>query len=169
MNMKVKGLIIVVTVVMLSLSPLAKAAEDLSRFGTPVDGPGAKNTKQTANDGWPPHVCAEIQRVEKIAAAGARPSDRGMSRIALLMLEQLHCGIDVSKKIAADQAILDEAQRKAQRDYEESLAAAQQEEYRSQQPIIVQVPQAPAQSPPPPPVNCVTTRFGGGISTTNCR
>ena len=79
MNMKVKVLTIVVTVVMLSLSPLAKAAEDLSRFGTPVDGPGAKNTKQTANDGWPPHVCAEIQRVEKIAAAGARPSDRGMS------------------------------------------------------------------------------------------
>jgi hypothetical protein len=48
-----------------------------------------------------------------------------MTRIGLLMLEQLHCGIDVSKKIAADQAVLDEQQRQAQRDYEENMAAAQ--------------------------------------------
>ncbi|MET4356363.1 hypothetical protein ABIC08_006326 [Bradyrhizobium sp. RT9b] len=27
------------------------------------------------------------------------------------MLEQLHCGIDVSKKIAVDQAVLDEQQQ----------------------------------------------------------
>lgn len=38
------------------------------------------------------------------------------------MLEGLHCGIDVSKKMADDQAALEAAQRKA--DYE-SMAAAQ--------------------------------------------
>jgi hypothetical protein len=63
--------------------------------------------------------------VEKVVISGARPTDRGMTRIGLLMLEQLHCGIDVSKKIAADQAVLDEQQRQAQRDYEENMAAAQ--------------------------------------------
>ncbi|OKO69173.1 hypothetical protein AC630_37425 [Bradyrhizobium sp. AS23.2] len=35
-----------------------------------------------------------------------------MFRIGLSMLEQLHCGIDVSKKIAADQAVLDGEQQK---------------------------------------------------------
>jgi hypothetical protein len=36
------------------------------------------------------------------------------------MLEQLHCGIDISKKVAADQAVLDDERRKALRDYEEN-------------------------------------------------
>ncbi|WP_342729881.1 hypothetical protein [Bradyrhizobium sp. B117] len=64
-----------------------------------------------------------------------------MTRIGLLMLEQLHCGIDVSKKIAADQAILENVQRKAQGDYEDNMAAARRAASRPQQPIVVQVPQ----------------------------
>jgi hypothetical protein len=110
--------------------------------------------------------------MEKTVISGVRPTDRGVTRIGLLMLEQLHCGIDVSKKIAADQAILEEEGQKARRDYEENMAAALREASRPPQPIIVQVPQAPAQSSlpdPSPPVNCFTTRLGGGMSSTSCR
>jgi hypothetical protein len=93
-----------------------------------------------------------------------------MTHLALLMLEQLHCGIDVRKKTSADQAVLEEEQRKADRDYEESMAAAQSAVSRSQEPIIVQVPQpAPADPAPPRPLNCFTNRLGGGMSTTTCR
>jgi hypothetical protein len=111
--------------------------------------------------------------VEKVVISGPlRRTDWGMARGGLLMLEQLHCGIDVSKKMAADQAILDDEQRKAQRDFEENMAAAQRAASRPQEPIIVQVPQAaPASSlpDPPPTVNCFTNRLGGGMSTTTCR
>jgi hypothetical protein len=88
------------------------------------------------------------------------------------MLEQLHCGIDVSKKMAADQAAIDAVQQKAQRDFDENIAAAQREASRPQEPVIVQVSAAapePAPAAPSPPVNCFTTRFGGGMSTTTCR
>jgi hypothetical protein len=86
------------------------------------------------------------------------------------MLEQLHCGIDVSNKMAADEAVLKEEQRKADRDYEESMAAAQSAASRSQESIIVQVPQAaPADPAPSRPLNCFTNRLGGGMSTTTCR
>ncbi len=138
--MKNKELMIAGAMVLASLTP-AKAAEDLSSFGVPVETTGpvhpAAPLNEPASKRWPAHVCAEIQRVEKVVISGARPTDRGMTRIGLLMLEQLHCGIDVSKKIAADQAVLDEEQRKAQRDFQD--------------------------------VNCFTNRLGGGMSTTTCR
>jgi len=175
MNMKNKELMIAGAMALVSLTP-AKAAEDLSSFGVPVETTGpvhpAAPLNEPASKRWPAHVCAEIQRVEKVVISGARPTDRGMTRIGLLMLEQLHCGIDVSKKIAADQAVLDEEQRKAQRDFQENMAAAQRAASRPQEPIIVQVPQAaPASSlpDPPPTVNCFTNRLGGGMSTTTCR
>lgn len=152
-------------------------APDLSSFGTPVDttvpAVPAPPTVETADKYWPAHICAEIQRVEKFLVSGLRPADRGTPRLGLLMLERRHCGIDVSKKLAADQAALEDAQRKADRDYEESMAAAQRAASRSQdEPIIVQVPQAVpelAAPVPSPAVNCFTTRLGGGMSTTTCR
>lgn len=153
-----------------------RAAEDLSSFGEPVEATGpvhpAVPFNEPANKRWPAHVCAQIQRMEKLVISGARPTDRGMTRIGLLLLEQLHCGIDVSKRIVADQAVLDEEQRKAQRDFEENLAAAERAASRPQEPIIVQVPQAapePAAPTPPPTLNCFTTRLGGGMSTMTCR
>jgi hypothetical protein len=170
-NMRMKGLMIVGALTLLSLSP-AKAAEDLSGFGIAVDGPGAKTTKQTTKGGWAADVCAEIQRVEKMVIEDARPVDRGMLRYGLLILEIKHCGIDISKKFAADQAALEEVRRQSNQEFEENLAAARRETSRPQQPIIVQVPQAPAQSSlpdPSPPVSCFTTRLGGGMSTTSCR
>ncbi len=150
---------------------------DLAQFGTPVDttmpAVPAPPTIQPTNKYWPAHVCAEIQRVEKVVISGLRPTDQGMSRLGLLMLERRHCGIDVSKKLAADQAALEDALRKADRDYEESMAAAQRAASSSQEePVIVQVPQAapePAAPAPPRTLNCFTSRFGGGISTTTCR
>jgi hypothetical protein len=74
--------------------------------------------------------------------------------------------------MAADQAFVDEEQRKARRDYDEGMAAAQREALRPQEPIIVQVPAAapePATPAPSPTVNCFTTRLGGGMSSTSCR
>ncbi|WP_204316939.1 hypothetical protein, partial [Klebsiella aerogenes] len=71
------------------------------------------------------------------------------------MLEQLHCGIDVSEKLAADEAVLENEQRKAQRTYEKNMDAAQRAAERAaapREPIIIQVPQpAPASSLPDPP------------------
>jgi hypothetical protein len=169
-NMIVKGLMIVGALT-LSLAS-AKAAEDLSGFGIPVDVPGAKSTKHTTGGGWAAGVCAEIQRVEKMVIEEARPVDRGMLRFGLLTLEMKHCGIDISKKLAADQAALEEVRRQSNQEFEENLAAARREASRPQQPIIVQVPQAPARSSlpdPSPPVSCFTTRLGGGMSTTSCR
>jgi hypothetical protein len=172
-TMKGKEVLIVGVLALVSLTP-ATAAEDLSSFGEPVEktGPAAAQLSEPANRLWPAHVCAEIRRVEKAVISGARATDRGMTRIGLLMLEQLHCGIDVSKKIAADQAVLDDERRKAQRDYEENMAAAQRAASRPQEPIIVQVPQVapePTAPAPPPTVNCFTNRLGGGMSTTTCR
>jgi hypothetical protein len=171
MNVKNRELIIVGAMALVSLTP-AKAAEDLSSFGTPVESTGPVHPAAEPNH-WPAHVCAEIQRVEKIVISGPlHPSDRGMARGGLLMLEQLHCGIDVSKKMAADQAAIDDERRKAQRDYDENMAAAQRAASRTQEPIIVQVPQAapePAAPAPPPTLNCFTNRLGGGMSTTTCR
>ncbi|TKV78004.1 hypothetical protein FDV58_27785 [Bradyrhizobium elkanii] len=154
----------------------ARAAEDLSSFGEPVvtneSVHADEQSSGPANKIWPRHVCAEIQRVEKIVSLNARPTDRGMTRIGLLMLEERHCGIDVGKKIAADQAVLGDEQRKARRDYEENIAAAQRAASQPPEPIIVQVPQAtqtPGLPDPPPTVNCFTNRLGGGMSTTTCR
>lgn len=167
-----RGLMIVGTLTMLSLAS-AKAAEDLSRFGVPVDEPGAKTDKQTTRGSWAADVCAEIQRVEKLVIQDARPVDKGMLRFGLLTLEMKHCGIDISKKLAADQAALEKVRRQSDREFEENMAAAQREASRPQESIIVQTPQAPEQlslpDPPRPPVNCLTTRLGGGMSATSCR
>jgi hypothetical protein len=163
---------IVGALTLLSLAP-AKAAEDLSGFGIPVDGPDVKSTKQTTKRSWAADVCAEIQRVEKLVSEDARPSDRGMLRYGLLHLEMKHCGIDISNKLDADQAALEEIRRQSGREFDENMAAAQREVSRPPQPIIVQVPQGSSgQSSlpdPSPPVNCLTTRLGGGMSTTSCR
>ncbi|MDH6261414.1 hypothetical protein [Bradyrhizobium sp. BR13661] len=158
----------------------AKAAEDLSSFGTPVEtttpARPVAQSKARANKLWSAEVCAEIQRIENVVISGPlHPSDRGMARGGLLMLEQLHCGIDVSEKLAADEAVLENEQRKAQRTYEKNMDAAQRAAERAaapREPIIIQVPQpAPASSLPDPPatVNCSTTRLGGGMSSTTCR
>lgn len=154
----------------------AKGAEDLSSFGVLVETTGPVRpvapATEAADARWTAPVCAEVQRVERTVISGALPADRAMTRIGLLMLEQLHCGIDVSKKIAADQAILENVQRKAQRDYEENMAAAQRAASRPQQPIVVQVPQPASQAEltaPPRPLNCLTNRLGGGMSSTTCR
>ncbi|MBR1236606.1 hypothetical protein [Bradyrhizobium sp. AUGA SZCCT0182] len=164
-----RRLAIVVALTLLFLSP-ARAAEDLSRFGTPVDEP---RVQATSRGGWTADVCEEIKRVEKLVSEDARPVDRGMLRYGLLHLEMKHCGIDVSKKLAADQAALEEIRRQSGREFEENMAAAQRQATRPQRPIIVQVPQGSSgQSSlpdPSPPVNCLTTRLGGGMSTTSCR
>jgi len=168
-NMRMRGLMIVGALTMLSLAS-AKAAEDLSGFGIPVDG---QRAQATSRGGWTADVCAEIQRVEKMVSEDARPIDRGMLRYGLLHLEMKHCGIDISKKLAADQAALEEIRRQSGREFDENMAAAQREASRPPQPIIVQVPQGSSgQSSlpdPSPPVNCLTTRLGGGMSTTSCR
>jgi hypothetical protein len=173
--MKSRNCAIVGVLALIALTS-AKAAEDLSSLGEPVaKGEATRATSQTnepANKPWPAHVCAEIQRVEKVVISGARPTDRGMTRIGLLMLEQSRCGINVSKKIEADQAVLDDEQRKNQQDYEENIAAAQREALRPQPSIVIEVPQEPAQSTlpaPSPPVTCLTTRLVGGMSSTSCR
>jgi hypothetical protein len=170
--MKSKEVLIACAMALVCPAPAIAGGVDLSAFGTPVDqtvpaAPPPPN--EPTNRHWPAHICAEIQRVEGIAVGGPlRPSDRGIARFGLLLLEQGHCGIDVSRKIAADQAVLDEEQRRASRDFDENMAAAAAS--RSQEPIIVQVPQAgPADPAPPRPLNCFATRFGGGISSTTCR
>jgi hypothetical protein len=64
-----------------------------------------------------------------------------MFRIGLLMLEQLHCGIDVSNKIAVDQTVLEGEQQRARQGFEENMTTVRCAASRPQ-PIIVQVPQA---------------------------
>lgn len=175
--MKKRLLLIAGAIALASVTSVkAGDAPDLSAFGDPVEATGpahpAAPSSESPNKQWPAYVCSEIQRMEKLVISGARPTDRGMTRIGLLMFEQLHCGIDVSKKIAADQAILQEEGRKARRDYEENMAAAARAASSPQEPIIVQVPQeapAPVAPPPPPTVQCFTNWFGGGMSTTTCR
>jgi hypothetical protein len=163
MTMKNMGLMIAGAMALVSPAPANAGGADLSAYGTPVG-------NEPTNKNWPAHVCAEIQRMEKFVISGVRPTDRGTIRIGLLLLEELHCSIDISKKVAADQAILEDEQRKSQRDYEENMAAAQRAASGPQEPIIVQVPQAaPADTAPPRPLNCFTTRLGGGMSTTTCR
>lgn len=173
--MRNNKLLIAGALAVVSLSP-AKAASDFSAFGAPVEtNAPAKPTARASsavNMRWPAYVCAEIQRMEKQVITGARPTDRGMTRIGLLLLQQLHCGIDISAKIQADQAVLEEAQRKSQRDYEENMEAALRAASRPREPIILQVPQAAPTSSTPDPsptLNCFTNRFGNGMSTTTCR
>jgi hypothetical protein len=162
--MRYQGLMIAGAMALASFA-VAEAAEDLSSFGTPVESTGPARPAAEPNR-WPAHVCAEIQRVEKIVISGPlHPGDRGIARGGLLMLEQLHCGIDVSKKMAVDQAA-------AQREYDENLQRAASQAPQVSEPVIVQVPAAapePAPPAPPPVVNCFTSRFGGGMSTTTCR
>jgi hypothetical protein len=84
--------------------------------------------------------------------------------------DRLHCGIDVSKKMEVDQAAIEEAHRKVQREYDGMLDAAQSAASRGPDSIVVQVPQAaPADAAPPRTLNCFTNRLGGGMSTTSCR
>ena len=151
-----------------------KAAEDLSAFSVPAGSAVPDATSgQVSTQLWPAHVCAEIRRVEKTVISGARPTDRGMTRIGLLMLEQLHCGIDVSKKLQADQAVLETERQKAQSDYQDNLEAAVRAGSGPHEPIVVQTPQAdvPQAAPPSPPrtIQCFTNRFGAGMSSTTCR
>jgi len=109
--MKSKELLIACAIALVSPGPANAGGADLSAFGTPVDPnvpvvplPATRN--ESTNKRWPAHICAEIQRVEGIAVGGPlRPSDRGIARFGLLLLEQGHCGIDVSRKVAADQAV----------------------------------------------------------------
>jgi hypothetical protein len=174
-----KSLLLIVGAIGLASVASVKAGDlpDLSAYGTPVETTGpvhpAAPSNEPTNRHWPAHVCAEIQRVEKDVVSGMGPADRAMPRLGLLMLEGLHCGIDVSKKMDADQAALEAAHRKKDRDYDEILAAAQRAVSRPQEePIIVQVPQdasEPAAPAPPRTLNCFTSRLGGGMSTTTCR
>jgi hypothetical protein len=112
-------------------------------------------------------VYAEIQREEKVLIAGMQPSERGKYRLGLPTLEGLHCGIDVSKKMDVDQAAIEEAHRKVQREYDGMLDVAQSAASRGPDSIIVQVPQA-AEPVIAPSDNCFTNRIGS-ISTTTCR
>ena len=175
MNLQYNKLLIAGALASVLLTP-AKATPDFSAFGVPVEtnGPAqpAAPAKEAENKRWPAHVCAEIQRMERQVIIGARPTDRGMTRIGLLLLQQHHCGIDVNAKIQADQAVLEEAQRKSQREYEQNMEAALRAASRPQEPIVIQVPQAAPSSSipdPSPTVNCFTNRSGGGMSTTTCR
>lgn len=168
--MKAKALLIAVATAIAGTASANAGGPDLSAYGTPVD-PAPHLAKPTGNR-WPAHVCAEIQRVEYVAISGPLPlTERGVARGGLLLLEQLHCGIDVSGKMAADRAIVDEEKRRADRDFEDSMIAAQSAASRSREPIIVNVPQAAPEpaSAPPATLHCFTTQFGGGISSTNCR
>jgi hypothetical protein len=173
--MKNKELLIVCTMALVSPALANAGGADLSAYGTPVDTsvavvPRRAIPNEPSNKNWPAHVCAEIQREEKTLIAGMQPSERGKFRLGLLTLEGLHCGIDVSKKMDADQVAMEEAHRKAQREYDEILGAAQSAASTSQEPDIVQVPQAaPADPAPPRTLNCFTSRLGGGMSTTACR
>jgi len=173
--MRSKELLIACAMVLVSLVPATAGGPDLSAYGTPVDPtipvvplPATRN--EPPNKNWPAHVCAEIQRIEKVVISGVRPTDRGTIRIGLLMLETLHCGIDVSKKMAADEAVLEKAKSDADRAYDENMAAAAAASRYRDDPVIVEVPQGAAADPAPPrPFNCSTNRFGGGISNTTCR
>src|SRR5258708_12742746 len=108
MNMKNKELMIAGAMALVSLTP-AKAAEDLLSFGVPVETTGpvhpAPPLNEPTNKHWPAHVCAEIQRVEKVVISVVRPTDRGMTRTQLLTLHHLHCLLDVTKNIAPNQAL----------------------------------------------------------------
>jgi len=160
-----------------SFSRLQGRAEDLSRFGTRVDEttapPKTIVPKTTARGDWPAHVCAEVQRVERVLIEDVSPIDRGFRRLGLLLLQQLHCGVDISAKIVADQKSYEETKGQADRDFRENMEAAARSASvpRAAAPIIVQVPQAGGSSLPDPAplVNCFTTRLGGGMSSTSCR
>lgn len=151
----------------LLLSP-ASAEVDLSQFGTPVEQAPAPN--RTAKSGWSPGVCADILRMERMVTEDARPTDRGMLRIGLLLLQQQHCGVDIRAKVAADQRVLDEAQRKSQQRFQENIEAAARAATPPPAPsVVIQVPQASSAPDPTPSIHCFTTRLGGGMSTTNCQ
>jgi len=145
--------------------------QDLSGFGVKVEGATGGATRAFKGD-WTPAICAEIQRMEKMVTEDARPADRPMLRIGLLFLQQKHCGIDISAKLAADQKVLDDAKGRADRDYERSMeAAARAAATPAPSPtIVIQSAPTPSSLPDPSPhINCTTTRLGGGMSTTSCR
>jgi hypothetical protein len=176
-TMKSKEWLIACAMVLISLVPAAAGGLDLSTYGTPVDAAmpvvaPLTSRNEPANKNWPAHVCAEIQRVEGIAVSGPlAPTDRGTARGGLLLLEQLHCGIDVSRKMAADRAVLEQERQRAGQAFEDNMEAAAHA-FRYREPVIVQVPQAdpePAAPAPTRTMNCLTSRLGGGMSTTTCR
>lgn len=171
--MKTKGLLIVGIVTLAWVASANAGGPDLSAYGTLVDRAPPMHEAKTASGHWPTHVCAEIQRVEASIASGFGPESRGISRIGLLTLEGRHCGIDVSKKMDADQAAMLDAHRASQRGLDDIMDAAQRAASSApREQIIVNVPQAapePAPALPAPPVNCLTTHLGGGMSATNCR
>jgi hypothetical protein len=168
-----KSLLLIVGAIGLASVASVKAGDlpDLSAYGTPVETTGpvhpAAPSNEPTNRHWPAHVCAEIQRVEKDVVSGMGPADRAMPRLGLLMLEGLHCGIDVSRKMAADEAALKAAAQRAASTPQGPIIVEV-----PQDPTIIEVPQAalePAAPVPPRPLNCFTTRLGGGMSTTTCR
>lgn len=147
--------------------------QDLSGFGVRVEGGATRSVTHASKGDWTPAVCVEIQRMEKLVTEGARPTDRPLLRVGLLFLQQKHCGVDVSAKLAADQKVLDDAKGQADRDFEQNMeAAARAAATPPPSPtIVIQSAPAPSSSlpDPSPSINCTTTRLGGGISTTNCR
>ena len=159
------------TVLILLFFSSHSLCQDLSGFGVKVEGAVGATTRAPKGD-WPPAVCAEIQRMEKMLTEDARPTDRPLLRIGLLFMQREHCGVDISAKLAADQKVLDDAKGRADRDYEQSMeAAARAAATPPPSPtIVIQSAPAPSSLPDPsPPINCTTTRLGGGILATSCR
>lgn len=165
-----KSRILVILPLLFCFSP-SWGQEDLSGFGIKVE-PAPARASRTTKAEWTSAVCADVQRMETAIAEDARPADRPFLRIGLLFLQQKHCGIDVSAKLAADQQILDGAKEQADRDYRRSMEAATRAAATPppSATINIQPAQAPSSLPDPAPrVTCTTTRLGGGVSTTNCR
>jgi hypothetical protein len=73
--------------------------------------------------------------------------------------------------MAADRAVLEQERQRAGQAFEDNMEAAAHA-FRYREPVIVQVPQAdpePAAPAPTRTMNCLTSRLGGGMSTTTCR
>jgi hypothetical protein len=61
-----------------------------------------------AGDRWPAAVCSEIARVRTVIEVDiTSPARRAQGRLALLILQEMHCGIDTRPLQAADIALLD--------------------------------------------------------------
>ena len=140
------------TGLILLLLSSSSLAQDLSEFGVKVEGATGSATRALKGD-WTPAVCAEIQRMEKMVTEDARPSDRPLLRIGLLFLQQKHCGIDISAKLAADQKILEQDEARAKQSYQENMEAASR---------------AASSPAPAPSLHCITRRLPSGAVSTDC-
>lgn len=131
----------------------APLAQDLSEFGEKVEAVTVNPAKRTSKGNWTRAACTDVQRMEKMITEGARPTDRPFLRMGLLFLQQEHCGIDVSAKLAADQKILDDEKRQADRDFKQNMEAASR---------------AASSPPPAPSMHCLTRRLPNGAVSTDC-